>query len=97
MQRRRFRKGKKETEAQRLKRIELERKQQNIVQPYFQGTIHTLDSSNRNFPNQSTQNQIKSIRLFSASNSFSKNHQPNNSKDKLAIYKTGNNNYYGIE
>jgi hypothetical protein len=83
-----------------LRDIELERKQQNIVQPYFQGTIHTLDSSNRNFPNQSTQNQIKSIRLFSASNSFSKNHHPNNSKDKLAIYKTGNNNinkkYYGL-
>ncbi len=44
--------------------IEIERKKQNVVQPYFQGTINTLDPSNRNFPNQSTQNQIKSIRLF---------------------------------
>ena len=80
--------------------IEIERKKQNVVQPYFQGTINTLDPSNRNFPNQSTQNQIKSIRLFSASNSFSKNHQQNNSKDKLALYKTGNNTinkkYYGM-
>ena len=77
--------------------LELERRQQNQVQPYYQGTIHTLDSTNKYYPNQSSQNQVKSNRIFSANNSLSKNLQ-NNSRDKLRIYKTSNNNkqFYGL-
>ena len=70
--------------------MEIEKKQQNIKQPYFQGSLHLVNTStNRTNENQSKQNKMKSIRLFSASNSQQK-YKKYESQEKLKIYKDMN-------
>ena len=79
--------------------MEIEKKRQNIKQPYYKGTIHILNtSSNRINESQNRQNKIRSIRLFSANNSSQKN-KKYESQEKLKIYKDMNisNNFKTLQ
>ena len=70
--------------------LEMETRQRNIKQPYFQGSIQMINAStNKTNGNQSNHNQMKLIRIFSASNSQQKNKQYESQK-KLKIYKDMN-------
>ena len=66
----------------------MDKKQQNQTQPYYQGIIHSIETN----PNKSHFNQTKTNRLYSANNSLSKNKKQNGSQDKMKIYKDNNNN-----
>ena len=88
-----------EQKNQLFNEIEIEKRQPNLVHPYYQGSIHIKNSpSNRFNGNQSKKNQSKSIRLFSANISNQKN-KKYISQEKLKIYKdmsiTNNKPYSG--
>ena len=76
---------------------DIDKKQQNQINPYFQGALHTVDNSFNKFnQSQSNQNQAKSIRLFSAKNNFPKN-KKYESQEKLKIYKNNSKNFKTIQ